>query len=156
MLLNFILRKKGFTLIELLVVIALIGLLASVVFVQLGPVRARARDAKRQSDFAQIGKAMDLCKIDAACGLGEDKYPTISAGGDAVASIGAYLASVPKDPTDSTPNEYTWLANSGNETNYYCLFTKLEGTTNTWLTSSHRGVITLSQASTPATLSTCQ
>jgi len=44
-------KQKGFTLIELLVVIAVIGLLSSIVLVQLGPVRERARIAKVQTDF---------------------------------------------------------------------------------------------------------
>lgn len=148
--------KKGFTLIELLVVIAVIGLLSSIVFVQLGPVRIKARDAKRQQDFAQIGKAMDMCKYDASCGLGEDKYPTTPVGANTVTAIGTYMGAVPKDPTDSSDNQYKWIANAGSEKDHYCLYTKLEGTSNTWLTASHQGVVTLSQAAAPSVLSTCK
>ncbi|MBI4138436.1 MAG: type II secretion system protein [Candidatus Wildermuthbacteria bacterium] len=47
-------KKKGFTLIELLVVIAVIGMLASIALVSFGPVRAKARDAKRITDLGQM------------------------------------------------------------------------------------------------------
>ncbi len=53
-------KQKSFTLIELLVVIAVIGLLSSIVLVQLGPVRERARVAKTQSIVTQVGKAVLL------------------------------------------------------------------------------------------------
>lgn len=52
--------KKGFTLIELLVVIAVIGLLSSIVLVQLGPVRQKARDARRISDVSEMAKALEI------------------------------------------------------------------------------------------------
>lgn len=53
-------KQKGFTLIELLVVIAIIGLISSIVLVSMGGVRAKARDAKRKADIAQIARAIEL------------------------------------------------------------------------------------------------
>jgi type II secretion system protein G len=50
--------QRGFTLIELLVVISIIGLLASVVLASLNSARAKARDAKRISEFKQVQVAL--------------------------------------------------------------------------------------------------
>lgn len=52
--------NKGFTLLELLVVIAIIGLLSSVAITALQSARAKARDAIRYADAAQIAKSLDL------------------------------------------------------------------------------------------------
>ena len=74
--------QKGFTLIELLVVIAVIGMLASIVLVSLGPVRKKGRDARRMSDIRQINLAMEMCYPDSACG-GLERYLTTKNNRDA-------------------------------------------------------------------------
>ncbi len=53
-------KNKGFTLIELLVVVAIIGLLASVVLVQIRLTRAKSRDARRVVDNSTIREALEL------------------------------------------------------------------------------------------------
>jgi len=57
-------KKKAFTLIELMVAIAIIGVLASIVLVALGPARAKARDAIRKKDLASMRTALILYASD--------------------------------------------------------------------------------------------
>ena|SRR3990167_2512815 len=106
--------KHGFTLIELLVVISIIGILASLVSVNLNSARSRARDAQRKSDLKNISIALRSYYN----GLGT--YPdtatfsftTLTGGGI------TYMATVPNDPqydsTDSTSLQYDYeLTNLG-------------------------------------------
>ncbi|OGZ71398.1 MAG: hypothetical protein A2904_01885, partial [Candidatus Staskawiczbacteria bacterium RIFCSPLOWO2_01_FULL_33_9] len=51
--------KKGFTLIELLVVIAIIGILASVLLVNLATTRNKAKDSAIKLEMAQIRTAVE-------------------------------------------------------------------------------------------------
>ena len=124
---------KGFTLIELLVVIAVIGMLASIVLVSLGPARAKARDAKRVSDIRQISLAMELCYGDTACnGVNDSTYLPIAATVQRLTTtaIGTYMPTIPMDPgggpatvictTPSTPNSETFAG-------AYCGFTTAAG-----------------------------
>ncbi len=53
-------KRRGFTLIEMLIVIAVIGILASVVLVGLGPIQRQARDSRRISDVRQVQTALEL------------------------------------------------------------------------------------------------
>ncbi len=51
---------KGFTLIELLVVIFIIGILASIILVNIAGIRGRAKDAKKKNDLMEMKKALRL------------------------------------------------------------------------------------------------
>ncbi len=51
-------KKRAFTLIELLVVIAIIGLLASIVIVNVNGVRDKANIAKTKAQVDEVGKAI--------------------------------------------------------------------------------------------------
>jgi len=130
--------QKGFTLIELLVVIAVIGMLASIVLVSLGPVRKKGRDARRMSDIRQINLAMEMCYPDSACG-GLERYLATNAGANTVTAIGTYMPSVPKDPLTPT-QDYTWTANAS-PYQYYCVYVKLEDEDDTWFCASNKGVL---------------
>jgi prepilin-type N-terminal cleavage/methylation domain-containing protein len=143
-------NKKGFTLIELLVVIAIIGMLAGIVLVSMGTARAKARDAKRQSDIRQISLAMEMCYDDPACG-GRDAYCITDAGPDAVDRIGATDATNNCDnapagggteylrvPDAPPPNLYTWIGNSGDQSRY-CVYVRSEASPGTFYAASHKG-----------------
>ena len=59
----------GFTLIELLIVVAIIGILATIVIINLTGAKARSNDARRKSDVASIKKAVDAFQSE------YDRYP---------------------------------------------------------------------------------
>lgn len=57
-------KQKGFTLIELLVVIAIIGILAAIVFVNVGSARNKAKDAAVKGNLSEMMLAVETA-IDA-------------------------------------------------------------------------------------------
>lgn len=145
--------KKGFTLIELLVVIAIIGVFASVAFVTLGPARKRARDSKRKADFKQINTAMEVCYNDNNCGNGAEKYIDTTQGANTLTSIGNFVSSLPLDPLDVVPYQYTWTEGT---VAYHCLYVKSESLLDTWFCSSNRGVFSkTAPAYTPLNADCC-
>lgn len=166
-------QQKGFTLIELLVVIAVIGMLASIVLVSLGPARARARDAKRQSDIRQISTAMELCFSDAGCnGASNDSsYKVVPAGGatarmDASFTIGTYMGDLPQDPgggtaactaagsaTETAGGEYC-APNAAGTAAEYCIYARLSDSR--LVIASERGVTyTAAAAAAPTSQALC-
>ena len=106
----------GFTLIELLVVISIIGTLATLVLIQLGTARGRARDAKRISDVNQLRSAVELYYED-----NNGKYP------DEItpAELGKYLTQVPHDPLDQT-QVYGYKLKENVKKLQYHIWTELE------------------------------
>jgi len=148
-------RKKGFTLIELLVVIAVIGLLSSIVLVSLSPARKKARDAKRQADIKQIYTAMEMCLGDSSCSTAVGSYPAITVDANSrIATIAGgtgiptYMTILSLDPGGGSVTSCTALAamTAGNYCAFasgvgsqYCIFTKLERTTDI-IAASEKGV----------------
>ena len=57
---RFKIQEKGFTLIEMLIVVAIVGILASVVLIGLGPTQRSGRDARRLADLKQVQTALEL------------------------------------------------------------------------------------------------
>jgi len=146
-------NKKGFTLIELLVVIAVIGMLASIVLVSMGPARKKARDTRRMADLRQITSGMEMCYDDSTC-AGTDRYIATTAGANTVTSIGTYMAKVPCDPSGCTVG-YNWTANAS-PYQYYCVYSKLEVIADTWTCASNKGTMQKTLAGyTPSNADCC-
>jgi general secretion pathway protein G len=96
--------NKGFTLIELMAVLVILGILATIVVVNVSPVFQRANLEKVRADMAQTTKALELYKFN------EMTYPNTSQGLDALITPhselknpflfpdGGYISSIPLDP----------------------------------------------------------
>jgi prepilin-type N-terminal cleavage/methylation domain-containing protein len=56
--------RNGFTLVELMVVIVIIGLLATVVMINVLPSQDRAMTTKARADIATLGQAMEMYRLD--------------------------------------------------------------------------------------------
>ena len=96
-------EEEGFTLVELMVVIVIIGLLATVVLINVLPSQDRAMVTKARADIATLSQAMEMYRLDNL------SYPT---GGDGLQALvsppagapaasyrpGGYVKSLPNDP----------------------------------------------------------
>ena len=116
-------KQKGFTLIELLVAISIIGILATLVMINLSGLQARGRDAQRKNSLQMIATALELYYADFG------RYPTnLPAAGDALtnpARTKTYLKQTPNDPKNGgTP--FAYCVNNTTTATRYNLYANLE------------------------------
>jgi general secretion pathway protein G len=83
--------EEGFTLVEMMVVIVIIGLLATIVIINVMPAADRAAVTKARADIATLEQAVDMYRIDNL------RYPTSEEGLQALVA-GNYLRRLPNDP----------------------------------------------------------
>jgi len=109
--------RRGFTLIEMLVVIGIIGVLASLVLVGLGPSRQAGRDTKRISNLHQVQNLLEVSY------LRDAKYPDGSAVN--INTLGSnYTKVVDSDPDGSGNTRYCYIRTNSS----YTVGVRLEGT----------------------------
>ena len=96
--------KPGFTLIELMAAIVIMGILVTIVVVNVAPFLQRANIEKSRADISQIAKALELYKFN------ELSYPTTDQGIEALINpptdlkrpflypLDGYINSLPVDP----------------------------------------------------------
>ncbi len=97
-------KKNGFTLVELMVVIVIIGLLATIVALNVIPSGDTARVQKAKADIATIEQALEMYRLQ------QSNYPTTAQGLAALTSApaglanpaayqaGGYIKKLPEDP----------------------------------------------------------
>lgn len=92
--------EDGFSLVELLVVIVIIGLLATVVMINVLPSQDKAMQSKAKADIATLSQAIEMYRLNTL------RYPDASEGlnallsgaGNAPGGTGGYIRKLPKDP----------------------------------------------------------
>ncbi len=97
--------RKGFTLIEMLIVVAVIGVLASLVLVGLGPVQRQGRDARRIQDVRQVQTGLELYFVK------HGNYPATKEWSLLAAELkgdGLGISNIPNDP--STGKTYVYVS----------------------------------------------
>ncbi len=83
--------EHGFTLVELMVVILIIGLLATVVIINVLPATDKAAETKAKADVSTLESAAEMYRLNKLA------YPSAAEGLQALAREG-YVKRLPKDP----------------------------------------------------------
>lgn len=97
-------RREGYTLVELMVVIVIIGLLATVVAINVLPSRDKAMVAKARADIATLEQALETYRLDnlvfpeTAQGLAALRTPPAGLAQPERYRTGGYVRRLPKDP----------------------------------------------------------
>ncbi|WP_205518072.1 type II secretion system major pseudopilin GspG [Sphingorhabdus sp. Alg239-R122] len=119
-------KEQGFTLVELMVVIFIIGLLATVVILNVLPSQDQAMVTKAESDIATMGQALEMYRLDNL------NYPSTGEGLQALrtppASLtrperyraGGYIQQLPDDPW-GRPYQYSNPGRGGTGYDIYSL-----------------------------------
>ena len=84
-------REDGFTLVELMVVLVIIGLLATIVIINVMPAADRAATTKARADIATLEQGLEMYRLD------NQRYPTSEEGLQALVA-GQYVRRLPNDP----------------------------------------------------------
>jgi general secretion pathway protein G len=111
-------RVNGFTLVELMVVIFIIGLLATVVVINVLPSQDRAMTEKARSDIATLSQALEMYRLDnlaypgTAEGLGALMTPPPTLAQPGRYRSGGYIKKLPQDPW-GRPYQYTSPGTTG-------------------------------------------
>lgn len=129
--------------IELIVVIAIVGVLATLAFVYLVGGRDKARDTKRKSDLAQIGRFLSLSCFTPTAGSGDYDLAVIA--NELLVRYPQYqsfMASIPQDPKtgNTSQTNYRYIVSDNNQCALYAnLENEAESVTLTEITSPTPG-----------------
>ena len=111
-------EEDGFTLVELMVVIVILGLLATIVAINVMPATGRANTEKAKADIATIEQALEMYRLDNLT------YPSGTDGLQALVAAppgatqpqryrqGGYIKRLPDDPWGN-PYRYTYPGTRG-------------------------------------------
>ncbi|CAM3226753.1 Type II secretion system core protein G [Sphingomonas antarctica] len=84
--------EDGFTLVELMVVIVIIGLLATIVAINVLPSLGKANGTKAKADIATLDQAVEHYRLDT------NQYPSAEQGLRVLSASGGYIKKLPDDP----------------------------------------------------------